>query len=169
VAENLCSYSVCAGRDLYKATLRLTYDHGRQDSRVAPVTIWLIYFWTTTTPVFSTTRLQLLAMLSSILIVYIDSIAAALTKLNIKVPIEDLVKVIHEEDEARRAKEAAQRPPVPSGSESTPQPTESKSDSNSTKPSDVDPLVRERRRRRILELTEEAFPDGNVPPYRWMC
>jgi hypothetical protein len=40
--------------------------------------------------------------------VHIASLAAALAKLNVKIPIEDLVKVIHDEDEARRVKVAAE-------------------------------------------------------------
>ena len=39
-----------------------------------------------------------------ILVVHVDSMAAALAKLNIKVPVEDLVKAIREEDEAKGIK-----------------------------------------------------------------
>ena len=39
--------------------------------------------------------------------VRIRSLAAALVKLNINVPIEDLLKAVHEEDEARRAESKA--------------------------------------------------------------
>ena len=39
----------------------------------------------------------------------IDSLAAALVKLNIKVSVEDLLRTIHDEDEVRRAKQAAER------------------------------------------------------------
>jgi len=35
--------------------------------------------------------------------VHIDSLAATLAKLNINIPIEDLTKVIHDVDEAKRA------------------------------------------------------------------
>jgi hypothetical protein len=45
-------------------------------------------------------------------VVRVTSLAAALAKLNVKIPIEDLIKVIHDEDEARRVKltaEATQR------------------------------------------------------------
>jgi hypothetical protein len=37
-------------------------------------------------------------------IIHIPSLAAALVKLNIKISVEDLMKAVHEEDEARRAK-----------------------------------------------------------------
>ena len=40
--------------------------------------------------------------------VHIRSLAAALAKLNIKVQIEDLLKAVHEEDEAWRAESAAE-------------------------------------------------------------
>ena len=39
--------------------------------------------------------------------VRIGSLAAALVKLNINVPIEDLLKAVHEADEARRAESEA--------------------------------------------------------------
>ena len=45
-------------------------------------------------------------------VVHITSLAAALAKLNVKIPIEDLIKVIQDEDEAKRVKvtaEATQR------------------------------------------------------------
>ena len=45
-------------------------------------------------------------------VVDIASLAAALTKLNVEIPIEDLIKVIQDEDEAKRVKvtaEATQR------------------------------------------------------------
>ena len=41
-------------------------------------------------------------------VVHIASLAAALAKLNVKVPIEDLIKVIHDEDEAKRVKATAE-------------------------------------------------------------
>lgn len=37
-------------------------------------------------------------------IIHIPSLAAALIKLNIKISVEDLMKAVYEEDEARRAK-----------------------------------------------------------------
>ena len=40
-------------------------------------------------------------------VVHIDSLTAALAKLKVKIKIEDLVKVIHDEDEAKRVKVAA--------------------------------------------------------------
>ena len=40
--------------------------------------------------------------------------------------------------------------------------TVSKSVPNPPKPANIDPLAQERRRR-LLELTEQAFPDGRVP------
>lgn len=40
-------------------------------------------------------------------VVHIDSLTAALAKLEVKINIEDLVKVIHDEDEAKRVKVAA--------------------------------------------------------------
>jgi hypothetical protein len=46
------------------------------------------------------------------LVVHVSSLAAALAKLNVDIPIEDLLKVIRDEDEARRVKltaEATQR------------------------------------------------------------
>jgi hypothetical protein len=43
----------------------------------------------------------------SLQVVHIDSLAAALAKLNVKIPIEDLLKVIHDEDEAKRVKVTA--------------------------------------------------------------
>lgn len=54
------------------------------------------------------------------LVVRTDSLAAALVKLDIKVPIEDLLKVIHDEDEARRAAEASLPPKRQSTTDSLP-------------------------------------------------
>ncbi len=48
----------------------------------------------------------------SLQVVHIASLTAALAKLNVKIPIEDLIKVIHDENEAKRVKvtaEATQR------------------------------------------------------------
>lgn len=45
-------------------------------------------------------------------VVHITSLAAALASLNIKIPIEDIIRVIHDEDKAKRVKvtaEATQR------------------------------------------------------------
>ena len=59
----------------------------------------------------------------SLQVVHIDSLAAALAKLNLKIPIEDLITPIHEEDEAKRVKvtaEATQRRAAPSERKSAP-------------------------------------------------
>ncbi|KAG5645638.1 hypothetical protein DXG03_005629 [Asterophora parasitica] len=40
-------------------------------------------------------------------VIRIDSLAAALAKLNANISIDDLLKAIHEEDEAKRVKAAA--------------------------------------------------------------
>ncbi|KAF8886879.1 hypothetical protein CPB84DRAFT_1535611 [Gymnopilus junonius] len=106
-------------------------------------------------------------------VVHVSSLAAALAKLNINISIEDLLKVIHDEDEARRVKlttEASQRRAALSMLAL--QPTEataglkfttvSKFIPKPTKPTNVDPLAKERRRR-LLELTKQSFPDGKVP------
>ncbi|KDR76694.1 hypothetical protein GALMADRAFT_139590 [Galerina marginata CBS 339.88] len=107
-------------------------------------------------------------------VVHISSLAAALAKLNINIPIEDLIKAINEEDEARRVKSTAQvnsaerhaalsklaLQPIEAsvGVEIT---TVSKFIPNPPKPTNVDPLAKQRRRR-LIELTKQAFPDGNV-------
>jgi hypothetical protein len=60
----------------------------------------------------------------SLQVVHIDSLAAALAKLNVKIAIEDLLKAIHDEDEAKRVKvtaEAIQRRAALSGRKSAPQ------------------------------------------------
>ena len=41
-------------------------------------------------------------------VVHIDSLEAALAKLNVKIPIEDLIKAIQDEDEAKRVKATAE-------------------------------------------------------------
>lgn len=41
--------------------------------------------------------------------------------------------------------------------------TVSKSVPKPTKPAPVDPLAKERRRRRLLELSKQSFPDYKVP------
>jgi hypothetical protein len=61
----------------------------------------------------------------SLQVVHIDSLAAALTKLNVKIPIEDLLKVIHDEDEAKRVEvtaDAVQRRAALSKRKSNPYP-----------------------------------------------
>lgn len=44
-------------------------------------------------------------------VVRIDSLAAALAKLNVNIPIEDLIKVIHDEDGVKTTTEETQVPP----------------------------------------------------------
>ncbi|KAJ2916981.1 hypothetical protein MD484_g3465, partial [Candolleomyces efflorescens] len=125
-------------------------------------------------------------------VVHVSSLTTALAKLNIEVPIEELMEVIRAEDEARRLKSIAEatrrrtalstrkssitpesgsltRPMVrtvalqptgaTSGLEIT---TVSKFIPNPTRAATVDPLAKDRRRR-LLELTEQSFPDGRVP------
>lgn len=89
------------------------------------------------------------------------------------VSIKDLLKLIYEEDEAKRIKLAAAapqrrtalsnlalRPPEQTaGLQFT---TISRSIPDPPKPANVDPLAKERRRR-LRELSEQTFPDGNVP------
>ncbi|KIK07135.1 hypothetical protein K443DRAFT_88036 [Laccaria amethystina LaAM-08-1] len=89
-------------------------------------------------------------------IIHIPSLAAALVKLNIKISVEDLMKAVHEEDEARRAKlnEEAERALL---SKLTPQPDEGVSG-----PARSNLLAKERRRR-LMDLTREEFPEGKVP------
>ena len=41
-------------------------------------------------------------------VVHISSLAAALAKLNVNISIENLIKVIHDEDETRRVKTIAE-------------------------------------------------------------
>jgi len=109
----------------------------------------------------------------SLQVVRIDSLAAALAKLNIKIPIEDLLKVIHDEDEVKRVKVAPETTQRRAAlSELALQPAEataglkfttvSKFVPKPTKPVHVDPLAKERRRR-LLELTKQTFPDDKVP------
>ena len=44
----------------------------------------------------------------SLQVVHIDSLKAALSKLKVNIKIEDLLKAIHEEEEAKRVKVAAE-------------------------------------------------------------
>ncbi|KIK07122.1 hypothetical protein K443DRAFT_87995, partial [Laccaria amethystina LaAM-08-1] len=87
-------------------------------------------------------------------VVRIASLAAALDKLNIKISIEDLLKAIHDEDEAVRAEQIERRAALS-------QRVNTVSDYIAN-PSKLDPLVKESRRL-LIELTGEAFPDGKVP------
>ncbi|KAJ7253260.1 hypothetical protein C8J57DRAFT_1519555 [Mycena rebaudengoi] len=43
------------------------------------------------------------ALADSLQVVQISSLAAALAKLNIRIPVEDVIKAVHREDEAKRA------------------------------------------------------------------
>ena len=57
-------------------------------------------------------------------VVHISSLAAVLAKLNVKIPIEDLIEAIHDEDEAKRVRmttaDATQRCAAPSERKSMP-------------------------------------------------
>ncbi|GBE84298.1 hypothetical protein SCP_0602760 [Sparassis crispa] len=106
-------------------------------------------------------------------VVSIDSLEAALAKLAIKISVNDIVSVIREEEEAKRVKliaRASERRATlsnlalnpleqPSGLQFT---TTSKFIADPPKPAKADPLAKERRRR-LLDLTEQTFPDGKVP------
>jgi len=106
---------------------------------------------------------------------------AVLAKLNIKIPVEDFIKAIHDEEEARRVEPTAEATqllarslqrtspsfPVtlplmePPGT-LTPVP---KFIPRSPTPTNDDPRAKERRRR-VAELAEQTFPDGKAPdPY----
>ncbi|KAF8911432.1 hypothetical protein CPB84DRAFT_1761807 [Gymnopilus junonius] len=89
-------------------------------------------------------------------------------------PVEDLLRAIHDEDEARRSelnnraiqqrraalsKFALQPPEAGVGLNIT---TVSEFVPNPPKPTNPDPLAKERRHR-IIELTKQAFPNDNVP------
>ncbi|KAJ7224769.1 hypothetical protein C8J57DRAFT_1025179, partial [Mycena rebaudengoi] len=104
----------------------------------------------------------------SLQVVQISSLAAALEKLNIGIPVEDVIKAVHREDEAKRSTssaQATQRRAALSNRNSTriltPSLTMNLPSARRTTP-DADPLAKERRRR-LVELTQEAFPDGKVP------
>ncbi|KAL6300365.1 hypothetical protein BKA93DRAFT_740662 [Sparassis latifolia] len=89
-------------------------------------------------------------------VVSIDSLEAALAKLAIKVSVNDIVSVIREEEEAKLA---LNPPEQSSGLQFT---TTSKFIADPPKPAKADPLAKERRRR-LLDLTKQTFPDGKVP------
>ncbi|KAJ7047055.1 hypothetical protein C8F04DRAFT_1248089 [Mycena alexandri] len=106
-------------------------------------------------------------------VVQISSLAAALAKLNIGIPVEDVIKAVHREDEAKRATlsaQATQRRAALSKLALYPtkqstglhMTTVSKFILKPTTPTNVDPLAKERRRR-LVELTKDSFPDGKVP------
>ncbi|KAJ7652138.1 hypothetical protein DFH06DRAFT_1206880 [Mycena polygramma] len=99
-------------------------------------------------------------------VVAISSLAAALASLNIGIPVEDVIKAVHREEEAKRAASSAQATQLPLH---PPQPstdfhltTTSTFNPNPAPRTPIDPLARERRRR-LVEMTKEAFPDGKVP------
>ncbi|KAJ7433639.1 hypothetical protein B0H11DRAFT_2259254 [Mycena galericulata] len=110
----------------------------------------------------------------SLQVVQISSLAAALVKLNIGIPIEDVIQAIHREDEAKRATLSAQathRRRRAALSKLALHPTEqstglhmttpiSKFIPKPTTPTNADPLAKERRRR-LVQLTKDSFPDGN--------
>ncbi|KAJ7749336.1 hypothetical protein DFH07DRAFT_775491 [Mycena maculata] len=109
----------------------------------------------------------------SLQVVQISSLAAALVKLNIGIPIEDVIKAVHREDEAKRATLSAlatQRRAALStlALHSTKQSTGLHMTTVSmfipkpTTPTNVDPLAKERRRR-LVQLTKDSYPDGKVP------
>ncbi|KAJ6551524.1 hypothetical protein B0H19DRAFT_1264163 [Mycena capillaripes] len=117
----------------------------------------------------------------SLHLVHINSLEAALDKLNIQIPAKDLIKAIRDKDEARRTVDETQRGAVLSLLAL--QPTKLKAGLNittlsrfvpkSNDPVDADPLVQERRRR-LVELAKEAFPDGKKrewqnPPFNFEC
>jgi len=114
-------------------------------------------------------------------VVHIASLEAVLAKLNIKIPVEDFIKAIHDEEEARHVEPTAEatqllarslqrtspfpvtlRPMETAGTVFTPVP---QFIPGSPTPANDDPLAKERRRR-LVELAEQAFPDGKFPdPY----
>ncbi|KAI0299628.1 hypothetical protein BC826DRAFT_1102734 [Russula brevipes] len=90
----------------------------------------------------------------------IDSLEAALEKLNIDVSVKDIISVIRELEEAKRAKQLALHPPERSlGLQFT---TTSQFVEHPPSPEKADPRAKERRNR-LLELTKQRFPDGKVP------
>ncbi|KAI0746080.1 hypothetical protein C8Q76DRAFT_49711 [Earliella scabrosa] len=106
-------------------------------------------------------------------VITISSLAAALAKLHVDISIEDIIEAVQDENEAQRAKlttEATNRRAALSQlalelnepSAGLKMTTVSKFISKPNKPTNVDPLAKERRRR-LIELTQEAFPDGKVP------
>lgn len=125
-------------------------------------------------------------------VVSIDSLTAALEKLNVNVPVKDMVSAIREVDQAKRAKlanEATERRaalstrkllattarPFPFNQPnilvalhpSEPSPglqfeTTSHFVPHPPKPAKADPLAKQRRRR-LLELTKQTFPTGKLP------
>ncbi|KAJ7764601.1 hypothetical protein DFH07DRAFT_956058 [Mycena maculata] len=109
----------------------------------------------------------------SLQVVQISSLAAALVKLNIGIPVEDVIKAVHREDEAKRATLSAQATQRRAAlSKLALHPTEQSTGLHMTTvsifipkpttPTNVDPLAKERRRR-LVQLTKDSYPDGKVP------
>ncbi|KAJ7174546.1 hypothetical protein C8R46DRAFT_1081189 [Mycena filopes] len=100
-------------------------------------------------------------MADSLQVVHISSLAAALAKLNIGIPVEDVIEAVRHE-EANRATLDAQAlatgtlAPHMHPINTTPV---AKFIPNPPPRTNFDPLAKERRRR-LLELTKEAFPNG---------
>jgi len=117
-------------------------------------------------------------------VVHIASLEAVLAKLNIKIPVEDFIKAIHDEEEARRVEPTAEAtqllarslqrtspsfpvtlPPMEPAGTLNPVP---KFIPRSPTPTNDDPRAKERRRR-LVELAEQTFPDGKAPdPYTFV-
>ncbi|KAF9022462.1 hypothetical protein BDZ89DRAFT_1070630 [Hymenopellis radicata] len=87
-------------------------------------------------------------------VVHVDSLEAALTKLGIQVSMKDLLRTIHEMEEAKR-KELYPFPPTGRLT-----PVAKFVEPNPNAPPDP---ARKERHRRLIELTKEAFPDGKMP------
>ncbi|EDR10351.1 uncharacterized protein LACBIDRAFT_325317 [Laccaria bicolor S238N-H82] len=90
-------------------------------------------------------------------IILIPSLVAALVKLNIKTSVEDLMKAVHEEDEARcvKSNEEAERALISN--------TTLQSDWGVNGPGARADLLAEEHCCRLMDLSREAFPDGKVP------
>ncbi|KAJ7197372.1 hypothetical protein GGX14DRAFT_667879 [Mycena pura] len=112
----------------------------------------------------------------SLQVVQISSVAAALAKLNIGIPVEDVIEAVRREDEAKRAAQATERRAAliklalhPEQSPGLHMTTVIPKATKAT--IKLDPLAMERGRR-LVELTKEAFPDGKVSdPFnpRWFA
>ena len=118
-------------------------------------------------------------------VVSIDSLKAALVRMDIKVSVEDIISVIRELEEARCAEMIAQAtehlPPLPECKSPTTtarllffnpsnmlvdcRPLEpSRFVRHSPRPEKADPPMPIEHRRRLLELFEQAYPDGVPDP-----
>ncbi|KAJ7202879.1 hypothetical protein GGX14DRAFT_653369 [Mycena pura] len=71
---------------------------------------------------------------------HISSLAAALDKLNIGIPVDDVIQAVRREDKAKRA---------------------ALSECNSTQSTGLE-ITPEERRRRLVQLAKDAFPDGKI-------